>query len=75
MSESDSRPSRFRRVSISLASAVGVVSVVVAGAIVWLLLTDPITVAEAVDSGEYGPLVEELADVIYNALVGLIRYL
>jgi hypothetical protein len=75
MPESDPRPSRFRRVSISLASAVGVVTVVVAAATVWLLLTDPITVAEAVDSGEYGPLVEELADVIYNALVGLIRYL
>ncbi len=38
-------------------------------------LTDPITVAEAVDTGEYAPLVEELADVIYKALVGLIRYL
>jgi flagellar basal body-associated protein FliL len=75
MSESDPRPSRIRRVSISLASAVGVIAVVVAAATVWLLLTDPITVAEAVDSGEYGPLVEELADVIYNALVGLIRYL
>jgi flagellar basal body-associated protein FliL len=75
MSESDPRPSRFRRVSISLASAVGVIAVVVAGAVVWLLLTDPITVAEAVDRGEYGPLVEELADVLYNALVGLMRYL
>ena len=48
---------------------------VVASATIWLVLTDPVTVAEAVDSGEYAPLVEELADVIYNALVGLIRYL
>lgn len=75
MSAVESRPSRVRRVSISLAGVVGIVAAMVAGATVWLVLTDPITVAEAVDSGEYGPLVEELADVIYNALVGLIRYL
>jgi hypothetical protein len=75
MSDPDPRPSRFRRVSISLTGVVGLVAVVVAGATVWLVLTDPVTVAEAVDSGEYAPLVEELADVIYNALVGLIGYL
>lgn len=75
MSDSDPRANRFSRVSISLASAVGVVAAVVAGATAWLLLTDPITVAEAVDTGDYGPLVEEIADVLYNALVGLIRYL
>jgi hypothetical protein len=71
----DPRPSRVRRVSLSLASVVGVITLVVAGATVWLVLTDPITVAEAVDSGEYAPLVEELADVIYNAIIGLIGYL
>lgn len=75
MSAVESRPSRVRRFSISLAGVVGIVAALVAGATVWLVLTDPITVAEAVDSGEYGPLVEELADVIYNAIVGLISYL
>lgn len=75
MSDPDPRPNRFRRASVSLAGVVGLVAVVVAGATVWLVLTDPVTVAEAVDSGEYAPLVEELADVLYNALVGLIRYL
>ena len=50
----------------------GVVAVMVAIAI---KLTDPVTVAEAVDSGEYSPLVEELANVLYNAIVGLIKYL
>lgn len=75
MSDPDPRANRLRRASISLAGVVGLVAVIVAGATVWLVLTDPVTVAEAVDSGEYAPLVEELADVIYNALVGLIRYL
>jgi hypothetical protein len=75
MSASITRPSRFRSVSVSLAGAVGVVAVVVAGATIWLMLTDPITVAEAIDTGEVAPLVQELADVIYDAIVGLIKYL
>lgn len=75
MSDSDPRPSTLRRVGFSLAGVVGLVAVVIAGATVWLMLTDPITVAEAVDSREYGPLVEEIADVLYRALMGLIRYL
>lgn len=75
MSDPEPRPSRFRSLSISLAGAVGLVATVLAGATIWLVLTDPVTVAEAVDSGDYAPLVEELADVIYNAIVGLIKYL
>jgi hypothetical protein len=75
MSDPDPRSNRLRRASVSLAGVVGLVAVIVAVATIWLVLTDPVTVAEAVDSGEYAPLVEELADVIYNALVGLIRYL
>jgi hypothetical protein len=75
MSASNSRSSRFRSVSVSLAGAVGVVAAVVAGATIWLMLTDPVTVAEAIDTGEVAPLVEELASVIYDAIVGLIKYL
>ena len=75
MSEPDPQASRFRRVSFSLAAVVGLGAVVVAGAAMWLVLTDPVTVAEAVDTGEYGPLVEELADVLYKALIGLMQYL
>ncbi len=75
MSDPEPRPSRFRSLSISLAGVVGLIAVVIASATIWLALTDPVTVAEAVDSGEYSPLVEELANVIYDALVGLIKYL
>lgn len=75
MSVPEPRLNRFRSFSVSLAGVVGLVAVVVAGATIWLALTDPVTVAEAVDRGEYAPLVEELADVIYNAIVGLIKYL
>lgn len=75
MYESTPPSSRLRRAGFSLAAVVGIAALVVAGATAWLALTDPVTVAEAVDTGEYGPLVEELADVIYKALVGIIQYL
>jgi hypothetical protein len=59
----------------SLAVLVGAVAAIVAGATIWLLLTDPVTVANAVDSGEISPLVLSLADILYNALLGLLDYL
>jgi hypothetical protein len=75
MPASTTRPSRFRSLSMSLAGVVGVLAAIVAGATIWLMLTDPMTVAEAIDTGEVAPLVRELADVIYDAIVGLIKYL
>jgi len=46
-----------------------------AGALIWLLLSDPVTVADVVETGEVGPLVTELANVIYQALLNLLDYL
>ena len=60
---------------ISLAVLIGVVAAVIAAATIWLLLTDPVTVANAVDRGEISPLVRQLAEVIYNALASLLNYL
>jgi hypothetical protein len=48
---------------------------VFAAATIWLLLTDPVTVADAVDTGQVSPIVKELATVLYNALAGLLKYL
>jgi hypothetical protein len=59
----------------SLVGIIGVFAVVVAGATVWLLLTDPVTVAESMDSGEVTPLVQSLAGSIYDALRRLLQYL
>ena len=75
MSDPEPRSSRLHSLSISLAGAVGLLALVLAGATIWLVLTDPVTVAEAVDSGEFEPLVTGLASVLYNAIVGLIKYL
>lgn len=66
---------RLARWSVSLFGTIAVVSAIVAAATIWLLLTDPVTVADAVDTGEVSPIVRELATVLYNALSGLLKYL
>ncbi len=54
---------------------IGVVAAVIAGATIWLLVTDPVTVATAVEEGEISPLARRLAEVVYNAIAGLLAYL
>lgn len=63
------------RYGVSVAAAAVGFLVVFAGATVWLLVTDPVTLAEAVSEGEVSPLVRELTVVIYGALLGLLRFL
>lgn len=63
------------RLSMSLFGVVALVSAILAGATIWLLLTDPVTVADAVNEGEVSPLVRELAGVLYDALWRLLKYL
>ena len=59
----------------SLGVLIAVMTAVIAGAIIWLVVTDPVTVASAIESGEVSPLVQRLAEVLYNALSGLLAYL
>ena len=66
---------QFRRLGLSLFGLIAVISLVLAVATVWLFLTEPVTVATAVNDGEISPLVRELAQVILNALSGLLKYL
>ena len=65
----------LQRLSVSLFGLIAVVSVLLAGATVWLLLTNPVTVANAVNEGEVSPLVRELAQALFSALRGLLKYL
>ena len=65
----------LQRLSVSLFTLVALVSIALAGATIWLFLTNPVTVATAVETGEVSPLVKQLADVIYNAIAGLLDYL
>ncbi len=63
------------RVSMSLVGAVGLVAVTLAVATIWLLLTDPVTVADAVSERDISPLVRELVSAVYAALRNLLKYL
>jgi hypothetical protein len=66
---------RLARLSVSLFGTLAVLSAMFAAATIWLLLTDPVTVADAVDTGQVSPLVKELATVLYGAIAGLLKYL
>ena len=59
----------------SVAGLVAILAAVVAAATIWLLLTDPVTVATAIDEGEISPLVRQLAQVLYTAVAGLLDFL
>jgi hypothetical protein len=59
----------------SVGVLIGAVAAMIAAAAIWLLITDPVTVANAIEDGEVSPLARRLAEVIYNALAGLLEYL
>ena len=65
----------FTRFGMSLVGIVGLLAATLAGATIWLLFTDPVTVADAVSEQDITPVVQELAGIIFEALRGLLRYL
>ena len=65
----------LQRLSASVFTIIAIVSILLAAATIWLFLTNPMTVANAVNEGEVSPLIRSLADVIYQALSGLLKYL
>jgi hypothetical protein len=66
---------RLQRLSVSLVGVVAAISLVLAAATIWLLLTSPVTVATAVNEGDVSPLVRELAQALLVALSSLLKYL
>lgn len=67
--------STIGRISVSLFTCVAIVSILLAAATIWLFLTNPVTVANAVNEGEISPLVRNLGQVLYQALSGILKYL
>jgi hypothetical protein len=63
------------RTSLSLVGVIGVLATALAGATIWLLVTQPVTVADSVAQGDVAPVVRALAGVLYGALQGLLKYL
>jgi hypothetical protein len=66
---------RWEGVGVSVVSAIALIAVILAVASVWLFLTNPVTVATAVNEGEISPFIRDLADVLLRALEGLLKYL
>jgi hypothetical protein len=66
---------KLTRWSVSLIGLIGVMAAAIAGATIWLLLTDPVTVANAVASGDVSPVVQAIGAVIVGALKGIFKYL
>lgn len=65
----------FNRYGVSLVAVVALLAATLAGATIWLVLTDPATVVDAVSQDDITPLVRDLAAVLYEALQNLLRYL
>lgn len=65
----------FARYGMSLVGIVGLLAATLAAATIWLIFTDPVTVADAVSEQDITPVVRELAVIIVEALRGLLRYL
>ena len=63
------------RWSVSLVAVIGLLAATIAGAAIWLMVTDPVTVANAVSTGDVTPIMRAIGAVILNALQGLFRYL
>lgn len=59
----------------SVAGLIGAAASIVAAAAIWLLLTEPVTIASVVETGELWTLVRELADVVSRAVASLLDYL
>ena len=65
----------LQRVGVSLFSLIALVSIVLAAATIWLFVTNPVTVANAVNEGDVSPLIRNLAQVLLAALGGILKYL
>jgi hypothetical protein len=63
------------RLSLSFVGVVGVLAATMAAALIWLLVTDPVSVAETVSTGDVSPIVRALGNAIYDALKDVLGYL
>ena len=65
----------LKRVGLSVFAAVAIVGTILVVAAIWLFLTSPVTVANAVSEGDVTPFIRDLALVLWTALEGLLQYL
>lgn len=60
---------------LRVAGLLSLLALVFAGSVMWLVFTEPQTVAEAIESGELSPLFETLARSLRDLLLELLGYL
>lgn len=65
----------FGRVGLGLGATVCAATSVLAGATIWLLLTEPMTMATALDAGDLGRLANAVFGVVASAVRTLVGYL
>ncbi|MEO5820260.1 MAG: hypothetical protein ABIT71_07105 [Vicinamibacteraceae bacterium] len=66
---------RFAPFVLSVSFVFGILAAMLALATIYLLLTDPVTVADAVQRHDVAPIVRALAGAIYDAMKGLFKYI
>jgi hypothetical protein len=65
----------FGRVGLSVGAGICVVTAILAGATIWLMLTEPVTMATALDSGDLGRLAHAVLGLVSSAVRALVAYL
>ena len=60
---------------MSLVAVIGLMAATIAIAAIWLIVSDPVSVANAVSSGDVTPIMQAIGSVIFGALKGLFKYL
>jgi multidrug resistance efflux pump len=66
------------RWSVSLVAVIGLIAVTLAASTIWLMVSDPVTTADAAraaSKGDVAPLVQALGAVLVGALRGIFKYL
>jgi hypothetical protein len=63
------------RWGMSLVAMIGLLAATIAGATIWLLITNPVMVSDAVSKGDVGSIVQALGTALFSALKGLFKYL
>ena len=61
-----------------MVAAIGLLAATIAGASIWLLLSNPVNAVSAVTAasqGDVAPLVKALGSVLFETLQGLFKYL
>jgi hypothetical protein len=64
-----------RRIGIGLTTLAALFSVIVTAGVIWLMLTRPLVVADALDERNVVPIVRALTSLVTSVVLDLLRFL